>query len=119
MNVVVISKENKILHIVNRGYEVEYIVYNSKAERIIDGILESTYGSFDSYKVVEQIILLIQENVLFNSPYIYMYGDETDLILKLIDLEKRKKDKTIINFIKSLAKTGDYFTFYRERIEYI
>lgn len=91
MNIVVISRENRILHIINHGYEVEYVVYNSKAEKIIDGILESTFGIFDSYKIVEQIIDLIQENISFNSPYIFMYGEETDLILRLISLEKRKK----------------------------
>lgn len=119
MNIVVISEEKRILHIVNRGYEVEYIVYNSRAEKIDEGFLESVSGMFDSYKIVEQIIVLIQENILFSSPYIYMYGDETDFILKLINLEKKKKDKTITNFIESLANTSDYFTSYRERMEYV
>lgn len=119
MNIIVISKENRILHIINYGYEAQYVVYNSKADKIDEGFLESISGVFDSYKVVEQIVELIQENILFNSPYIYMYGNETDLILRLIDIEKRKKDRTIVNFIKSIANTRDYFTSYRERIEYV
>lgn len=118
MNIVVISEENRILHIVNYGYEVQYVVYNVKAQVINEGVLESISGTFDSYKVVKEIIKLVQESISFSSPFIYMYGDETDLILRLINHEKMKQDKSILNFIKSLVKASDYFSMYRERIEY-
>ncbi len=118
MNIVVISGENRILHIINYGYEVQYIVYNVKAQVINEGILESISGAFDSYKIVKEIIKLVQENVCFSSPFIYMYGDETDFILRLINHEKRKNDNSILNFIKSLANASDYFSMYRERKEY-
>jgi len=118
MNIVVISEENRILHIINYGYEVQYVVYNVKAQVINEGVLESISGIFDSYKVVREIIKLVQESITFSSPFIYMYGDETDLILRLIDQEKSKRDKSVLNFIKSLANASDYFSIYRERIEY-
>lgn len=114
MNIIVISNENRILHIINYGYEAHYIVYDCKLNTLFDGILECIYGSFDSYKVVESVIENVKEEIAFNSPFIYLYGHETDYLLRLISFEKTKKNKNILNYIVSLYDKSDFFPLKRD-----
>ena len=47
MNIIVISKENRILHITNFVYQAEYTLYNSKGYYLFGGVLESVYDYFN------------------------------------------------------------------------
>ena len=51
MNIIVISEENKILHILNFGYQAEYTLYNSKGYYLFGGVLESVYDYFNDEKL--------------------------------------------------------------------
>lgn len=116
MDIIVISNENRILHIINYGYEAHYIVYDCKLNTLTNGILESIYGSFDSYNVVESVIDNVREEIAFNSPFIYLYGHETDYLLRLIKFEKTKKNRNILNYIVSLYDKSDFFPLRREYV---
>lgn len=119
MSIVVISKENKILHIVNYGLEVEYNLYNSKGQYLYGGILESANEYFDNEKIVDEIVALINEFVSFSKPYIYLYDSNTIPLLSLIKHENNKASKRLLQeYIKSLSKTEDYF-YCQERIQYV
>lgn len=119
MNIVVISHENKILHIVNYGLSVEYTLYNSKGQYLHSGFLESTREQFDNEKIVAEIIEIINEFTNFSEPYIYLYGSNTVPLLSLIKYENNKVSKKLLQeYIQSLSKRNDYF-YCQERIKYM
>lgn len=91
MNIIVISEDNKILHITNFGYQAEYTLYNSKGYYLFGGVLESVYEYFNDEKLTKEIMNLIQEETEFDQPYIYLYGSNTIPLLKLIKYENNKK----------------------------
>lgn len=119
MNIIIISKENKILHITNFGYQAEYTLYNSKGYYLFGGVLESIYEYFEDEKLVKEIMNLIQGETEFNQPYIYLYGSNTFPLLRLIKYENNKKSsKKIIEYINSLSDKDDYF-YFKERWQYV
>lgn len=110
MSIIVISKENKILHIINYGLEVEFTLYNSKGQYLHSGILESANESFDNSKVTSEIMEVIREYTNFSEPYIFLYGSNTIPLLSLIKHENNKASQKLLqNYIKSLSKKSDYF----------
>ena len=119
MNIIVISKENRILHITNFGYQAEYTLYNSKGYYLFGGVLESVYDYFNDEKLTLEIINLIQQEIDFERPYIYLYGSNTLPLLKLIKYENNKKSsKKIVEYINSLRYKDDYF-YFKERWQYV
>lgn len=97
MDVLVISKENNILHICNKGYTVDYSIYNSKGHLQDGGILESSKDKFDTNIVIKEIINLVNENFEFNEPYMYLRGDRAQTLLELIEMEDYENMKKKIN----------------------
>ena len=119
MNIIVISEDNKILHITNFGYQAEYTLYNSKGYYLFGGVLESVYEYFNDEKLTQEIMNLIQEEIEFEQPYIYLYGSNTIPLLKLIKYENNKKSsKKIIEYINSISGKDDYF-YFKERWQYV
>lgn len=118
MNIIVISQENKILHITSFGLQAEYTLYNSKGHYLYSGILESVYEAFEEEQLLKEIINLIQDYYTFSEPYIYLQGSDTVPILSLIKSENNKKSKKeLLQYIKTLSKENDYF--YCERWQYV
>lgn len=114
MSIIVISQENKILHIINYGLEVEFTLYNSKGQYLHSGILESANEAFDNSKITTEIIEIITEYTNFSEPYIFLYGSNTIPLLSLIKYENNKASQKLLqNYIKSLSKKSDYF-YYQE-----
>lgn len=116
MDIVVISQENKILHIRNLGYSAEYYLYNSKGKLLSNSILESYYGRFNNEEILTEIINSIKENTSFSEPYMFLYGSNTIPLLSLIRYENNKKGNNYIEkYIRSLNTDSDYFYYQRER----
>lgn len=110
MSIIVISQENKILHIINYGLEVEFTLYNCRGQYLHSGILESANEPFDNNKVVSEIIEIITEYSHFSEPYIFLYGSNTMPLLSLIKYENNKASQKLLqDYIKSLSKKSDYF----------
>ena len=110
MSIIAISRENKILHIINYGLEVEFTLYNSKGQYLHSGILESANESFDNNKVSFEIIRIVKEYTNFSESYIFLYGSSTVPLLSLIKYENNKvSQKLLQSYIKSLGKKSDYF----------
>lgn len=119
MNIIIISKENKILHITNFGYQAEYTLYNSKGYYLFGGVLESVYEYFNDEKLTKEVMNLIQEETEFEQPYIYLYGSNTFPLLSLIKYENNKKSsRKIIEYINTLSEKDDYF-YFKERWQYV
>lgn len=119
MSIIVISQENKILHIINYGLEVEFTLYNCRGQYLHSGILESANEQFDNNKVVSEIIEIITEYTNFSEPYIYLYGSNTMPLLSLIKYENNKASQKLLqDYIKSLSKKSDYF-YCQERMQYV
>lgn len=116
MDIVVISRENRILHIRNLGYSAEYYLYNSKGKLLLNSILESYSGRFNNEEILQEIIRYIKEKTFFSEPYMFLYGSNTIPLLSLIRYENNKKNNNYIEkYIKSLDKDSDYFYAQRER----
>lgn len=119
MNIIVISNDNKILHITNFGYQAEYNLYTSKGYYLFGGVLESVYEYFNDEKLIKEVINLIKEETEFEQPYIYLYGSNTFPLLRLIKYENNKKSsKKIVEYINSLSEKDDYF-YFKERWQYV
>ena len=118
MNIIVISKENRILHISNFGYQAEYSLYNCKGHYLYGGVLESVSNPFDDEQLIKEIINLIKEYTNFSQPYIYLFGSNTIPLLLLIKQENnRKSSGRLKEYINSLSKEDDYF-YVKERWQY-
>lgn len=118
MNIIIISKENRILHICNCGYQAEYSLYNCKGHYLYGGVLESVSEPFKEECLVKEIINLIKEFTSFSRPYIYLIDSETIPLLLLIKQENNNKSSgKLKEYIDSLSKEDDYF-YYKEKWQY-
>lgn len=110
MNFVIISKENKILHIINYGYQASYCLYNYKGSYLTSGSLESYEDLFNVKKLIDEVILIINEDYSFSSPYIFLLNEETRYILKLIAYEQTHHTYRLFSYIKELGcKDNNFF----------
>lgn len=100
MDTLIISKENNILHVCNKGYTVDYTIYNCKGHLLDGGILESSKDKFETDLVIKEIINLVTENFEFNNPYLYLRGDRAQTLLELIEMEDYENMKKKINDFK-------------------
>ncbi len=91
MDTLIISKENNILHIFNKGYSVDYTIYNSKGHSLDGGVLESSKGKFENNFAIKEITNLVKEHFSFNSPYMYLCGERAETLLELIEIEDYKQ----------------------------
>ena len=118
-NIIVISKENKILHITNYGLQAEYTVYNCRGNYMYGGILESVYSHYNADSLIKEVIDIINELTLFSEPYIYLYDSSTLTLLSLIKQENNKyARKLLAEYIQSLAEKDNDF-YYQERWIYV
>lgn len=107
MDTLIISKQNNILHICNYGYSVDYTIYDSKGHSLDGGILESSKTIFNNQSVIKEIINMVQERFDFTEPYMYLYGEQTEGLLELIELEDYKNTHTNVdNYLASLKSNS-------------
>lgn len=107
MDTLIISEQNNILHICNHGYSVDYTIYDSKGHSMDGGILESSKDIFDNKTVIKDIISMIQERYEFTEPYMYLYGEQTEGLLELIELEDYKNTQLKVdNYLASLKSNS-------------
>lgn len=106
MDTLIISNENNILHVFNKGYSVDYTIYNSKGHSLDGGVLESSNGRFETDLAIKEVINIVKENYDFNTPYMYLQGERAESLLELIeeDYENMKKK---INEYQSLKEEQD------------
>lgn len=115
MDTLIISKENNILHIFNKGYSVDYTIYNSKGHSLDGGVLESSKGKFENGFAIKEITTLVREHFSFNSPYIYLYGERAETLLELIEMEDYKQMKSKVSEYLSEVKEVDSNDLYIEK----
>lgn len=108
MDILVISTENNILHIYNKGYSADYTIYNSKGHNMDGGLLESSHGILKNNKVIQEIVSIIKENFSFNSPYLYLQGNKAEPLLELIEEEDYKHMKSkVSDYLNSIQDKAD------------
>lgn len=103
MDVLIISKENYILHVCNQGYTVDYTIYDNKGHSLDGGVFESTKDKFETDKVIKEIIEMIKESYQFSESYMYLYGERAEGLLDLIQMEDYKNSQLKLkNYLSSL-----------------
>lgn len=107
MDTLVISNENNILHIFNKGYTVDYTLYNSKGHNMDGGVLESSNGKFDTNLAINEIIEILKDTYIFSSPYIYLSGHRAENLLELIEMEDYKNMQKKVEQLSSIKDIGD------------
>lgn len=90
MDTLIISSENKILHISNCGYTVDYTIYDSKGHNLDGGVLESSKDKFKTDIVIKEILEMIKDQHQFTEPYMYLKDERADGLLELIQMEDYK-----------------------------
>lgn len=95
-NILIISNENNIIHILNRGYSIDYTIYNSKGHSLDGGILESSNEKFNDDFAIKEVITIVKENYSFSNPYSILKGERANNLLELIEMEDYKNMKTAV-----------------------
>lgn len=108
MDTLIISQENNILHIFNKGYTVDYTFYNSKGHSLDGGILESSKDKFDTQEVKKEIIDMFKDTIIFSEPYMYLEGEQAEGLLELIEMEDYKNTQSKVNNFLSSIKNDSY-----------
>jgi len=106
MDTLIISQENNILDICNKGYTVDYTFYNSKGHSLDGGILESSKEKFNTQEVKTEIINLFRESINFSEPFMYLEGEKADGLLELIEIEDYKNAQSKVNNYLSSIKNN-------------
>lgn len=106
MDTLIISKENNILHIFNKGYTVDYTFYDCKGHSLDGGILESEKEKFNTHIVKNNIIEMFKDRIDFSEPYMYLEGDRADNLLELIEMEDYKNTQLKVNDFLSSIKNN-------------
>jgi len=108
MDTLIISSENNILHIFNKGYSVDYTLYDSKGHNMDGGILESSKGKFERSFVEKEIINILKDRYSFTSPYTYLVGERAETLLELIEMEDYKYTQSKVNnFLSSVKEDAE------------
>lgn len=114
MDTLIISQENNILHICNKGYTVDYTFYNSKGHSIDGGILESEKDKFDTQLVLFDLVKEFRNNFSFSEPFIYLENERAEGILELIEMEELKNTRTKVDDYLSSIKNDSYKNIEKE-----
>ena len=103
MNLIFISKEHKILHVVKDCLQIDYTFYD-KNGRIIDG---GQYEEIDTNKTIEEIARELIEafDILqFSEPYIKLEGIQADNFIEVIEEQDYKNMKNnVSNYLKDIS----------------
>lgn len=101
MDTLIISNENNILHVFNKGYSVDYTIYDSKGHSLDGGVLESNKEKFETDFAIKEVISIVKENFEFNTPYMYLQGERAETLLEMIQEEDYENIKKKINELHS------------------
>jgi len=108
MDMLIISNENNILHIFNKGYSVDYTFYNCKGHSLDGGILESSKEKFNINDVKNEIINMFKDSIDFTEPYMFLEGERADGLLELIEMEDYKNTQLKVDSYLSSIKNNSY-----------
>lgn len=108
MDMLIISNENNILHIFNKGYSVDYTFYNCKGHSLDGGILESSKEKFNINDVKNEIINMFKDSIDFTEPYMFLEGERADGLLELIEMEDYKNTQIKVDSYLSSIKNNSY-----------
>lgn len=108
MDILIISNENNILHICNKGYRVDYTFYNCKGHSLDGGNLENNQEKFDTNEVKDEIINMFKYSINFSEPYMFLEGEKADGLLELIEMEDYKNTQLKVNNYLSSIKNNSY-----------
>ena len=108
MDTLIISKEDNILHIFNKGYIIDYTFYDCKGHNLDGGILESSNEKFNINKIKDEIISMFKESIKFTEPYMILEGERADGLLELIEMEDYKNTQLKVNNYLSSIKSNSY-----------
>lgn len=108
MYMLIISNENNILHIFNKGYSVDYTFYNCKGHSLDGGILESSKEKFNINDVKNEIINMFKDSIDFTEPYMFLEGERADGLLELIEMEDYKNTQLKVDSYLSSIKNNSY-----------
>ena len=106
MYMLIISNENNILHIFNKGYSVDYTFYNCKGHSLDGGILESSKEKFNINDVKNEIINMFKDSIDFTEPYMFLEGERADGLLELIEMEDYKNTQLKVDSYLSSIKNN-------------
>ena len=102
MNLIFISKENKILHVAKDCLQIDYTFYD-KNGRIIDG---GQYEEIDTNKTIEETAKELIESfdiLQFSEPYVKLDGIQADNFIEIIEEQDYKNMKiNVSNYIKDI-----------------
>lgn len=108
MDMLIISNENNILHIFNKGYSVDYTFYNRKGHSLDGGILESSKEKFNINDVKNEIINMFKDSIDFTEPYMFLEGERANGLLELIEMEDYKNTQLKVDSYLSSIKNNSY-----------
>lgn len=114
MDTLIISQENNILHICNKGYTVDYTFYNSKGHSIDGGILESEKDKFDTQLVLFDLVKEFRNNFSFSEPFMYLENERAEGLLELIEMEELKNTRTNVDDYLLSIKNDSYINIEKE-----
>lgn len=102
MNLIFISKENKILHVAKDCLQIDYTFYD-KNGRIIDG---GQYEEIDTNKTIEETAKELIEafDILqFSEPYIKLNGIQADNFVEIIEEQDYKNMRNkVSNYLRNV-----------------
>ena len=103
MNLIIISKEHKILHVAKDSLQIDYTFYD-KNGRTIDG---GQYEEIDTNKTIEKTARELIEafDILqFSEPYIKLEGIQADNFIEIIEEQDYKNMKNnVSNYLKDIS----------------
>lgn len=108
MDTLVISDESNILHICNKGYTVDYTIYNCKGHSLDGGVLESSKGKFDNKAIIKEIIEIVKDGFDFSEPFTYLNNSQAEGLLELIEMEDYKNTQSKVDNYISTIKNDSY-----------
>ena len=113
MDTLIISREDNILHIFNKGYIIDYTFYDCKGHNLDGGVLESSNEKFNTNKIKDEIISMFKETIKFTEPYMILEGEKADNLLELIEMEDYKNTQLKVNSSLSPIKNHTYIEIER------
>lgn len=83
MDILIVSSNEKILHISNQEDKIDYTIYDNHCRSIGGGVIDLEC-SIDNKDAIKNVLDIVQNQPEFSEPYIYLSEEMTEDLLELI-----------------------------------
>lgn len=88
MEIVIVSKENNILHISNQEYKIDYSFYDREGHLIDGGDDSRGNEPYNTDEVITELISTFKDKIDFSEPFVFITGEKAEDYLELIENEE-------------------------------